>query len=165
MTKEQRVERWMTQEYHQMLPMLVWQNQDGAYEAFGKYMIVPQNPGYRVYINDDDQGFFNSTRTAVGWCIADKYKKYNLARDLLNYDNMLANITNDIFVRTGVATKSRSPELREKIEVKLEPKIIQKRELESHLAKCINWAKYLQQKGFKNETSRSGSATTVKTNR
>lgn len=164
MIKDQEVERWITQEFHQMLPVLVWQNEDGVYEAFGKYKIVPQNPGYTVLVNDDEQGYFNSTRTAVSWCIADKYKRYNLARELLTYDNMLANISNDIFVRTGVATRSRNPDIREKIETKLEPKIIQKRELESQLTKCVNWAKYLQQKGFENETSRSGSAT-IKTNR
>ena len=148
-----------------MLPVLVWQNDDGEYEAFGKYRIVPQNPGYCVYIDEDEQGFFNSTRTAISWCVADKYQRYNLSRDLLMFDNMLANISNDIFVRTGVATRSRDPEIREKIETKLEPKIIRKKELESQLAKCVNWAKYLQQKGFENETSRSGSATTIKTNR
>jgi hypothetical protein len=165
MIKDQEFERWVHQEFKQMLPVLVWRNDDGEYEAFGKYHIIPQNPGYRVYINDDDQGFFNSTRTAISWCVADKYKQYNLARELLTYDNMLTTISNDIFVRTGVATKSRDPDLREKIETKLEPKIIQKRELESQLNKCVNWAKYLQQKGFENETSRSGSATTIKTNR
>ena len=165
MIKDQEVERWVNAEFKQILPVLIWQNHDGEYEAFGKYRIVPQNPGYRVYIDEDEQGFFNSTRTAISWCVADKYKRYNLARDLLTYDNMLSNISNDIFVRAGVANKTKNADLREKIEMKLEPKIIQKRELESHLTKCVNWAKYLQQKGFENETSRSGSATTIKTNR
>lgn len=165
MIKDYEVERWVNAEFKQMLPVLIWQNDDGEYEAFGKYRIVPQNPGYRVYINEDEQGYFNSTRTAISWCVADKYKRYNLARDLLTYDNMLTNISNDIFVRAGVASKTKNIDLRDKIEMKLEPKIIQKRELESHLTKCVNWAKYLQQKGFENETSRSGSATTIKTNR
>ena len=165
MIKDHEVERWVNAEFRQMLPVLIWQNDDGEYEAFGKYRIVPQNPGYRVYIDEDEQGFFNSTRTAVSWCVADKYKRYNLARDLLTYDNMLSNISNDIFVRAGVANKTKNVDLRENIEMKLEPKIIQKKELETHLTKCVNWAKYLQQKGFENETSRSGSATTIKTNR
>lgn len=165
MIKDYEVERWVHAEFKQMLPALIWQNDDGEYEAFGKYRIVPQNPGYCVYIDEDEQGFFNSTRTAISWCVADKYKRYNLARDLLTYDNMLAHISNDIFVRAGVANKTRDPNVRESIEMKLEPKIIQKRQLESQLTKCVNWAKYLQQKGFENETSRSGSATTIKTNR
>ena len=165
MIKDYEVERLVQAEFKQMLPALIWQNEDGEYEAFGHYRIVPQNPGYRVYIDEDEQGFFNSTRTAISWCVADKYKRYNLARELLTYDNMLAHISNDIFVRAGVANKTKDPNVRESIEMKLEPKIIQKKELESQLTKCVNWAKYLQQKGFENETSRSGSATTIKTNR
>ena len=165
MIKDQDIERWISQEFQQMLPVLVWQNEDGEYEAFGKYRIVPEKPGYTVYINNDQQGFFNSTRTAISWCVADKYQKFNLARDLLLFDNVLANISNDIFVRAGVANKTRDLDIKEKIETKLQPKIIQKRVLEQQLNKCVNWAKYLQQKGFENETSRSGSATTIKTNR
>ena len=165
MNKDQDFERWVHQEFYQMLPALVWQNEDGEYEAFGKYRIVPEKPGYTVYINDDCQGFFNSTRTAISWCVADKYHKFNLARDLLLFDNMLSNINNDIFVRAGVANKTSNPDTKEKIETKLEPKILQKRTLEQQLSKCVNWAKYLQQKGFDNETSRSGHATTIKTNR
>lgn len=165
MIKDQDIDRWVTQEFKQMLPVLVWQNEDGEYEAFGHYRIVPQKPGYCVYIGEDKQGFFNSTRTAISWCVADKYKRYNLARDLLTYDNMLAHISNDIFVRAGVANKTRDSVMRESIEIKLEPKILHKKEIEQQLNKCVNWAKYLQQKGFANETSRFGSATTIKTNR
>lgn len=165
MDKDHEFERWVHQEFKQMLPVLVWRNEDGDYEAFGKYHIIPQTPGYKVFINEDCQGFFNSTRAAISWCVADKFQRFNLARDLLTYDNMLANISNDIFVRAGVANKTRDYTLKESIEIKLEPKIIQKREIETHLNKCINWAKYLQQKGFENETARFGSATTIKTNR
>ena len=96
--------------------------------------------------------------------MADKYNKLNLARDLLKFDNMLANISNDIFVRAGVANKTKDPNVKQNIETKLEPKILQKRELEYQLTKCVNWAKYLQQKGFENEASRPGSATKIKTN-
>jgi hypothetical protein len=78
---------------------------------------------------------------------------------------MLANINNDIFVRAAVANKTKDPDIKDRIETKLEPKIIHKKELEYQLNKCVNRAKYLQQKGFDNEASRPGSATTIKTNR
>lgn len=165
MNRDQQLERLLRSEFKEVLSILIWQNDAGEYEAFDKYRIVPENPGYTVYINDDSQGFFNSTKTAISWCVADKFHHYNLARDLLTYDSMLSNISNDIFVRTGVANKTRDHALRENIEIKLEPKIIHKREIESRLEKCVNRAKYLQQKGFENETARFGSATTIKTNR
>ena len=165
MFKDQEFERMVREEFDQLLKVLIWQNDSGEYEAFGRYRIVPQRPGYTVYIDEDKQGFFNSTRTAISWCVADNHKRYNLARDLLNYDHMLTNVTNDIYVRVGVTNKTRNAQLRESIETKLEPKIIHKRELEVQLDKCVNSAKYLQQKGFLNETQRFGTATTNKTNR
>jgi len=165
MIKEQEVERWISEEFRQLLPVLVWKNQDGEYEAFGRYRIVRERRGYTVFCNDSEQGVFNSTRSAISYCIADKYKNYNLARDIQNLDSMLGNITNDIFVRAGVAHKTRDPVLKENIETKLESKILHKKALEIQLNNCVNWAKYLQQKGFEHETSRSGHATTIKTNR
>lgn len=162
---DQEFDQALRKEFREILPSLIWQNEEGNYEVFGKYQIVSERPGYSVYINDDCKGFFNSTRTAVSWCVADKYQQFNLARDILNYDTMLANISNDIFVRAGVANKTRDPALRENIETKLELRILHKKQVESRLSKCLNWAKYLQQKGFENETSRFGNATTIKTNR
>jgi hypothetical protein len=165
MIRDQDFERLIRSEFRDLLPALIWQNDQGDYEAFGRYRIVPENSGYRVFINDHNQGLFHSTRTAISWCVADKYQQYNLARNLLNLDNMLENVRNDIFVRAGVANKSRDPVLKENIEIKLEPKILHKKDIETQLNKCLNWAKYLQQKGFENETARSGHATTIKTNR
>lgn len=164
MIYSQEVDALLRQEFQNILPDLIWQDENGDYEVFGKYKIIPQKPGYTVTINNDCKGVFKTSRSAMSWCVADKYQQYNLARDLLMYDNMLSNISNDIFVRAGIANKTKDPVLRENIEIKLELKILHKKQIEAQLSKCLNRAKYLQQKGFKNETSRSGSATTIKTN-
>lgn len=165
MTKEHQFEQLVREEFKHLLPTIIWQSDDGCYEVFDRYSIVSNPQGYKVYINGDEQGYFHSTRTAMSWCIADKYKQYNLARELLTIDNILANVTNDLHVRVGVANKCKNSQMRENIETKLEPKILQKRTLEYQLNKCVNRAKYLQQKGFENETKRFGSATANKTNR
>jgi hypothetical protein len=65
----------------------------------------------------------------------------------------------------AVANKSKKPEFRESIDTKLETKVIRRKELENELTKYINLAKYLQQKGFDNETARSGRATKNQTSR
>lgn len=165
MIPDKEFERLIEREFTELMPWLIWQNDAGEYEAFGRYTVVPQHPGYLVLINNDRQGLFNSTRSAISWCVADKFAQYNLARDILNYDRQLGNIANDIFVRAGIAHRTKNSMLRENIETKLQLKIIHKREIEAQLNKCVNWAKYLQQKGFENETSRFGHATTIKTNR
>ena len=163
--KDQELEAWVRSELRTVMPNFIWRNDHGDYELFGRYRIVSNRPGYTVYCSATEVGNFSSTRTAVSWCVADKYRNYNLARDILRTDDRLTAINNDVFVRMGVAGRSKRPEFRESIDTKLETKIIRKKELEKQLAKYINLAKYLQQKGFENETARSGRATKNQTSR
>jgi hypothetical protein len=163
--KDQELEAWVRSELRTIMPNFIWCNDAGEYELFGKYRIVPTRPGYTVYCLANAVGDFSSTKTAVSWCVADKYRNYNLARDILRTDNRLSAVSNDVFVRMGVANKSKRAEFRESIDTKLETKIIRKKELEHELSKYVNLAKYLQQRGFDNETARSGRATKNQTSR
>ena len=148
MLKDQEFERMIQSEFKNVESNLVWQNEDGDYELFGKYRIVSVRPGYRVYCSEQEAGVFSSTRTAVSWCIADKYSNFNLAQELLTIDRKLELLKNDIFVRSAVADRSKQAQFREDIGTKLETKIIYKKTLEAELIKCINWAKYKQQSEF-----------------
>ena len=165
MTKDQALEAWVRSELRTIMPNVIWRNDSGEYELFGKYRIVSNSPGYTVYCAANSVGEFSSTKTAVSWCVADKYRDYNLAREIHNTDTRLTAVSNDVFVRAGVASRSKRADFRESIDIKLETKIIHKKELENQLTKCVNLAKYLQQRGFDNETARSGRATKNQTNR
>jgi hypothetical protein len=163
MKPDQEFERMFRQEFRDITPNLIWQAPDGAYEVFGHYRIQAERPGYRVMCGDNDVGVFGTTRTALSWCIADKNRAYNTARELLRTDNKLTALTNDINTRAAIGDRSRNPALREIILTKLETKIIQKKLLENELAKCVKWAKYIQQRGFDNETARTGRGQSNKT--
>jgi hypothetical protein len=165
MKPDQEFERIFRQEYKDITPNLIWQNNSGEYEAFGRYRIVPMRPGYQVFCSATEVGIFNSTRSALSWCIADKNSAYNTARELLTVDNKLAALTHDIEVRAAVGDRSKNPALRETILTKLESKIIHKKQLENQLSKCVNWAKYIQQRGFEDETARTGRSQPNKTGR
>jgi hypothetical protein len=165
MNKDQEFERMFRTEFREVVNNLIFQNDSGEYEAFGKYRIVPQRPGYRVYCHATDVGHFNSTRTALSWCIADKFQQYNLARDLLTLDNKLESLTTDIQMRAAIAERSTKWEFRDPVGTKLESKIIRKKIVENQLAKCVNSAKYCQQRGFNNETVRTGRNTSNKASR
>jgi hypothetical protein len=165
MLKDKEFERMIQAEFKNSESNILWQNEDGDYELFGRYRIVSANPGYRVYYSEQEAGVFSSTRIAVSWCIADKYGNYKLAQELLTIDRKLELLKNDIFVRSAVADCSKKAQFREDIGTKLETKIIYKKVLEIELTKCVNWAKYRQQRGFINETARTGRATTNKTSR
>lgn len=133
---------------------IIWKNSNDEYEVFSKYKIVPKKPGYEVYQNDDLVGKFQQSKAALSWCIADKFARYTMARDIMNTDRELLNISNDIFVRASVANSAKKAGFKEIIDTKLESKIVRKKMLESQMTKFVNSAKYLQQRGFINETSR-----------
>lgn len=156
MKPDQEFERLFRQEFRDIMPNTIWKTDSGSYQVFGHYRIQPERPGYRVLCGATDIGIFSSTRTALSWCIADKNKSYNTARELLTIDTKLTELTHDINARAAVGDRSKNSALRETILTKLETKIIRKKILENQLAKCVNWAKYCQQRGFDNETQRIG---------
>jgi hypothetical protein len=155
MKSDQEFERMFRQEFKNVAPNLIWQSEDG-YEVFGHYKIQPVALGYQVICGITEVGTFSSTRTALSWCIADKNHGYNTAREILRTDSKLTALKNDIHTRAAIGDRSRDPGLREIILTKLESKIIQKKLLENQLNKYVNWAKYIQQRGFHNETARTG---------
>lgn len=165
MISEREVERLFRQEFRDLMPNVIWQNEDGVYEVFGRYRIVPESQCYRVFCSATEIGTFGSTRSALSWCIADKNQSYNLARELKELDNKLTALNNDIAVRSALAERSRRWDFRDPVATKLETKIIRRKQVENRLAKCIDWAKYSQQRGFNNETQRIGRGQPNKTSR
>ena len=149
-------ERALQQEFRDLLPNTIFKDDDGSYSVFGKYRIESANPGYRLYCSATEVGIFNSTKSALSWCIADKHQAYNTARDILELDSKLGAMTRDIAARTAIAEHSKQWEFRDTVGTKLETKIIRKKKIENELTKCVNWAKYIQQRGFNNETARTG---------
>jgi hypothetical protein len=156
MNAETAFERAFRQEFAGLVDKIMWQNADGDYELFNRYTIRAELGGYRVFCSATDVGVFTNTRHALSWCIADKHRSYALARDLQQLDKKLGLISNDIAVRAAIGDSSTKPQFREDIEIKLESKIILKKQIELQLAKCVNQAKYYQQRGLDNETARTG---------
>ena len=165
MISEREVERLFRREFSDLMPNVIWQNDDGIYEVFDRYRIIPESHGFRVFCSATDVGVFGTTRSALSWCIADKNQAYNLARELKDLDSKLLALNNDIAVRTALAEQSRKWEFRDPVATKLETKIIRRKQVENRLAKCITWAKYTQQRGFTNETQRTGRSQPNKTSR
>jgi hypothetical protein len=129
---------------------LIYKTAQG-YRAFKTYDIVRKNHVYDVLKNGDLQANFGSTRSALAYCIADKNKKYNLAREIKQLDQQLVNYDQSIDPRRELAKRSighRAEVLESKIQHRQQQRYIVKRELE----KCVKLAKYLQLRGFQNDT-------------
>ena len=73
MTLDTQFERLFKTEFAALQSNSLWKNNDGEYEIFGRYRIVKQPAGYRVYCSLTEVGLFHSTRAALSWCIADKF--------------------------------------------------------------------------------------------
>ena len=115
MISEREVERALRQEFRDLMPNVIWQSDDGIYQVFDRYRIQPENIGFRVFCSATDVGIFATTRTALSWCIADKNRAYNTAREILTVDNKLAALTADITTRATIGDRSRDPALREMV--------------------------------------------------
>jgi hypothetical protein len=165
MISEREIERLFRQEFRDLMPHVIWQTEDGVYEVFDRYRIQPEHGQYRVWCSATDVGLFGNTRTALSWCIADKNRAYNTARELQELDHALTALNNDIAVRSAIAERSQRWEFRDPVATKLESKIIRRKQVENQLSKCVNWAKYTQQRGFTNETQRIGRGQPNKTSR
>ena len=161
----QEFNKLFRKEFPELASNIILKNDNGEYEVFDHYLIAPEKHGYRVYCSASDIGLFTTTKNALSWCIADKYQHYNLARDILNLDNKLNSLISDIATRANLADRSKEPQFRETIETKLETKIIRKKQVEQELTKCVNYAKYCQQRGFNNETARTSRTQPNKTSR
>jgi len=158
-------ERLFRDEFATLASNAIWKDGKDQYTVFGRYQIIKENNRYRVFCSLTDIGLFSSTRTALSWCIADKFAFYNKARDIFDLDRNLYYLTLDIGTRARIGDNTKNSEQREIIITKLENKIIQKKDIENRLAKCVKWAKYYQQRGFDNETARTGHIATNNTNR
>jgi len=126
------------------------------YEAFVIYTISPQRDGARVSRRGDVIADFTSIKTALGWCIADKYQQINLAREILNLDQLLSMTQADTEVRAELCSRMRNPITKSAAQTKIETRRNHLRQITERLDKCVNLAKYWQIRGFNNETARSG---------
>jgi hypothetical protein len=58
-------------------------------------------------------------------------------------------------VKSGVADQGRNEDFYEIVNIKIQPKVSQFNLVNSELEKCVKSAKYLQIRGFNNETART----------
>lgn len=158
-------EQLFRNEFATLAPNTIWKESKDHYIVFGRYQIVKEHNRYRVLCSLTDVGLFTSAKTALSWCIADKFAFYNKARDIQDLDSNLYYLTTDINTRALIGDRNKNTEQKDIILTKLESKIIQKKQIENRLAKCVKWAKYYQQRGFDNETARTGHIAANNTNR
>lgn len=135
------------------------------YEVFGDYYIAKTDIGYTVHKQKRLVSDFTSTRTALSWCIADKYKQHSLADEILMLDARSRELNYDLQVRSQLIKSIKSAEKREFLQIKIIHRKDRLKHVEEQLNKCVSLAKYWQQRGFNNETARTGRSSSYRTSR
>ena len=129
---------------------------DDEITAFGRYKIKCNKSSYRVYRYSQLAAEPRSSRVAISWCIADKYNQTRLARELLTLENELERREIEISHYKSFLKRTKDQQKKLVIMDRLQESIMRSRQVKDQLNKCINSAKYWQQKGFENETVRTG---------
>ena len=136
-------------------PNAIWRSGNKIF-AFGAYQIIKSEHGYYTvykggYFVDD----FSSSRSSLSWCILDKLGRKFDAEQLQLFDREINRRKNEMmYYRKYINSKKISQFEREiRIDRLDDAKLYYRANLEQ-LNKCINVAKYWQQKGFDNETLR-----------
>lgn len=152
----EKLEKFASREIEKLQHNLIVVDSRGVYTVFGRYRVCPENQNYVVRITGQNPLTFGSKKSAISWCVADKYRQHNLARNIWILDQKKTILSADIECRTRLANQSRNYSFREAVQTKLEPKILHLNAVRSELEKCVNSAKYWQIRGFSNETNRPG---------
>jgi hypothetical protein len=155
MNKTQKIELFAEKELKRNLDSLILPDDNGGYVAFGRYYLKPSEHGVVVSTWDREIHEFMNKRHAISWCVADHNNRIMLATRILSLDAKKRIVNSDVQLRRNIAERSRNESFYEGITTKLQPKIDTLEMLNNELEKCINSAKYLQIKGFTNETART----------
>lgn len=155
MTREQKLERWAEREVRRNLHTMIVDDESGGYVAFGQYHLRPADQVFEVYtLSNNLIGTFSNKRTAISWCVADNHKQLRLAHSIKTLDKKKQILSADIYCRRQMADRSRNTGFSEVVLTKLQPKVQQHTWVDLELEKCLNSAKYIQLRGFQNETAR-----------
>lgn len=154
MTKNQKLEQFAERELRRNLSSLIIDDEEGGYIVFGMYRLAGKKTNVTVVTLDEKIINFSNKRTAISWCVADRHNHINLANVIRSLDTKKQILEADIRCRTGVADHCKHQDFYETVNTKIQPKVDMYNSVNRELEKCLNSAKYLQLKGFNNETAR-----------
>jgi hypothetical protein len=133
---------------------------DESILAFGRYTIVKTTEGYQINRGITPTIKSCTGRVALSWCIADKYGKNQLAQELISLDTDIFRLQQDINVYKYHLNKTKEIERQYVLSDRLTESLARLKYKKDLLDKCLNSAKYWQEKGFNDETARFGLKTT-----
>jgi len=158
MTREQKLERWAEREITRNIDHIILDHTDGGLLAFGIYDIKPLKHCAQVWRDNELLITVSNRYVALCWCVAHRKNILNLMHEIQHLDQQRSYIRNDLVVMLLNQRQARTCEFDETLEIKIQNKQWYENMLDCQLEKCLSRAKYLQLRGFNNETARTRTA-------
>jgi len=136
-----------------------------GYRVFDRYEMQPGSQSVVIKDGPDRCLEFTSTRSALSWCIADKYRQNVTAQDIVNLDQRRRQLQDDISLSRQLRERTRDHAQREVLDAKISYKRQMLTDADSRLDKCVSLAKYWQIRGFNDEIARTRRPPPNSTNR
>jgi len=155
MIREQKLEQWAERELLRNIKNIIVPDEQNGFLAFGHYYLRADNQLCWVELEHSTVACFSNKKTAISWCIADKYHQYSLANSILSLDQKKQLLENDVRCHQQQLAHTKNFDFAEVLTAKLQPKISQLAAINTELEKCLKTTKYFQIRGFSNETART----------
>lgn len=122
------------------------------YIVFKDYIIKENNNVYDLYKKHEYVDTVSTTAVALSWCLYDKYKKWNQAREILKSDRRIAKYMFEIENRKKLLEKTKDAETKVLHKIRMYEDIERLKEEKLNIKKCVNLTKYIKIKGFNDES-------------
>jgi hypothetical protein len=154
MKKSQKLSAWAEKEVPNHLDRMIIE-ENGIFFAFGRYVLKPSKGHCDVFDLDEHVKTFSSKRVAISWCVAHRLNLVEMAQEISNLDHTQRLLAQDITVRRALSERTARTEKKQIIQDKIASKAALHQGATKRLDNLISRAKYLQLRGFQNETART----------
>jgi hypothetical protein len=155
MTHEHKLEQWAEREFRRHVDNIIVDDEVHGLIVFGRYLLHPDVLGCTVQLFDESQLTFSNKKTALSWCVADKYCQYALANNIKILDQKRQLLSADVEHHRRQLISTKNNDFADTVAAKLSVKASKLATINTELEKCIKTAKYFQIRGFSNETART----------
>ena len=139
-----------TGEIEKLADLSVFQNADGSYYLFNKYIIRKIDGRYLVTHQSlaESNTYFYVLKHAVTWCTYDKRNRIMDSKRILDLDNRLTSIESSIAIHQNLSKKTKDVENKLIYLAKLGEEKIQRSIIARELERYVSESKYWQAKRF-----------------
>ena len=128
--------------------LFIVRENDGSYNLFGKYTVIPDNNSYKVNVNGETEFLhFSSLRNAVTWCVFEKNNKYKEIKRIHELDELISSLNVIIAQHTKLLEKTTSED-KYIYSAKFAEGKVKKKQAIKEIEEYANISSYWQRKKF-----------------